>query len=268
MLCYECISLTDIGNKRKVNQDSFIALSDEAFGHSFGVFCVADGMGGLSEGEYASRLATQKTIEWYKKNLTQLKKIWVNEKKLKESLKTLFFEINKIIYEYGIEKNIKVGTTYSLLLLIGNKYYIVHAGDSRIYLKRNDKLFMLTKDQTWVNDQVDKGFMSQEQADNHPKKNVLANCMGCFENPSICTGEGNVMLNDSFLLCSVGLYNLVTADEILCGLGYENMECAAAEFLDAAKGRGGFDNITLLLVKITDTKETENTKKDKVDKNV
>lgn len=249
MLYYESKSVTDVGNKRTVNQDSYIEMRNFFNDKYIGLFCVADGMGGLADGEYASTLATSMSTEWYRNNLEIISKKKINENHLKRDLKELFFSINEKIYLYGKEKNIKVGTTYSLLLLVDNKYYVVHAGDSRIYMKRKDKLFMLTKDQTWVNDQVEKGLMSPEQALHHPKKNVLANCMGCFENPSICMGNGKVELNDTFLLCSDGLYNLMTIDEISRGMSCENLDYISAEMLSTVKDRGGFDNITMLIVK-------------------
>ena len=250
MLCYESLSVTDIGNKRKVNQDNYIALCDNTEHRYIGIYCVADGMGGLSEGEYASGLATQKTVEWYKNNLPLLKKIRINENKLKESLNNLFYAINEKIYLYGKEKSIRIGTTYSLLLLIGNKYYVVHAGDSRIYLKRDGMLYMLTKDQTWVNEQVEQGLMSAQEALTHPKKNVLSNCMGYYEFPSVCTSEGKLLCGDSILLCSDGLYNLVTVDELSAAMDCRDLEYITGELLGLVKSRGGFDNITLLMLHI------------------
>lgn len=253
MFYYESKAVTDIGNKREINQDNLIALQSYTNNKSIGVYCVADGMGGLNDGEYASRLATQESAKWYKKNFRLLSKKTIRYKKLKKSLMDLFYGINKTIYNYGRQKGIRIGTTYSLLLLLGEKYYLVHAGDSRIYLKRNGKLYLLTKDQTWVNEQVDKGLMTTEQAQMHPKKNVLTNCIGCFEVPSVCIGEGSVMLDDSFLLCSDGLYNLVTTDEISMGMSCDNLDYVSAELLNLVKSRGASDNITILLVKVVES---------------
>lgn len=258
MLCYESIAVTDIGNKRKVNQDSYIEIKEYINNKYVGLFCVADGMGGLSDGEYASNTATQMSIQWYRKNIDALTKKRINEKKLNKELKRLFYEINEKIYVYGKQKNIKLGTTYSLLLILNEKYYVVHAGDSRIYMKRNEKLFLLTKDQTLVNDLVDRGLLTKEQAVSHPKKNVLANCIGCFENPCICIGSGNLDINDKFLLCSDGLYNLMTADEIFTSMENENMDCIY-DMLSLVKKRGGFDNITILIVKAVNLFDIEAT---------
>ena len=109
---------------------------------------------------------------------------------------------------------------------------------------------MLTKDQTWVNEQLEKGILSPEQAQNHPRKNVLANCIGCFEEPSICIGDGKIQSGDSFLLCSDGLYNLTTTDEILKGMDCKNIDYMSEEFLRMVKARGAYDNVTLLMIKV------------------
>lgn len=252
MLCYESKAITDIGNHRKINQDNYLCITDFVNNTYVGIFCVADGMGGLSDGEYASRLAVTKTLQWYKEGLQKISKKTYSKNKLKKSLKDLFYAINEEIFGYGRVNSIKIGTTYSLLLLIGNKYFVVHAGDSRIYMKRANHLYMLTKDQTWVNDQVEKGIISPAQAENHPRKNVLANCMGCFENPLICFGEGNVKRDDSFLLCSDGLYNLMLTEEISKGMSCKNIDYIADEFVRVVKQRGAYDNVTILMIKIFD----------------
>jgi serine/threonine protein phosphatase PrpC len=162
----------------------------------------------------------------------------------------LFYDINAAIYNYGQKNGISVGTTYSLLWLADNRYLVIHAGDSRIYLKRGNSLYLLTKDQTWINEQLEHGFISAEQAKNHPKKNVLANCIGCFEIPSICTGEGEVMQNDKFLLCSDGLYNFLSIDEISAGMMNSDMNIGINMMLDLVKQRGAYDNITVSLVSV------------------
>lgn len=250
MLYYDSKAITDTGNYRQINQDSFADIVDHVNNKYIGLFCVADGMGGLSDGEYASKLAIVKTVEWYKHNLHLLGRRTFSRRNIKKKLKRLFYAINTDIFLYGKTKNVKVGTTYSLLLLVGKRYYVVHAGDSRIYLKRKEKLFMLTKDQTWVNEQLEKGTLSPEQAQNHPRKNVLANCMGCFEEPSICMGDGKILGGDSFLLCSDGLYNLTTTEEILKGMDCKNIDYMSEEFLRMVKARGAYDNVTLLMIKV------------------
>lgn len=252
MLCYDVNSVTDVGNIREINQDNYFAYTEIKNDKSVGIFCVADGMGGLRDGEYASCLAVTKTKAWYQEHINMFGKKTPSDKRIVASLKQLFYEINDEIYRYGIDKGIRVGTTYSLLLLTDDRYFVIHAGDSRIYLKRLDKLYMLTKDQTWVNDQLERGLISREQAQNHPRKNVLSNCIGCFEEPSVCIGSGKIAANDSFMLCSDGLYNLVTNEEISQALSCSNLDYTVQNLLARVKERGAYDNITLLMVRIDD----------------
>ncbi|MBQ7264498.1 MAG: serine/threonine-protein phosphatase [Firmicutes bacterium] len=246
MLCCESFSITDIGNKREVNQDSYVALDDYK-NTNMGLYCVADGMGGLTEGEYASRLATQKTIEWYRERYSLFTKKNV-KKNIRKELEALFYNINTKIYLYGRERNIRLGTTYSLILIIGNRYYAVHAGDSRIYLKKEDELFIVSKDETWVNEQVEKGLMTMEEALTHNKKNVLVNCLGYFNSPSISIGEGEIGNEDTFLLCSDGFYNYTDNSEIFNLLSEENKEEHLKNIVEDIKKRGGSDNITAVIV--------------------
>lgn len=257
MLYFDSKAITDVGNKRTINQDNYLNIVTCVNNKYIGVFCVADGMGGLQDGEYASQFAVSETQQWYEKNLAFLVNEKLNENKLIDELKKLFYSINTEIYNYGLLKNSKVGTTYSLLLVIDNKYFVVHAGDSRIYLKRNNDLFLLTKDQTWVNEQLEQGLISLEEAKNHPRKNVLSNCLGCFENPSVCVGNGEIFEDDCFLLCSDGLYNLVTTGEISIGMSDNNFIDIPNMFLRLVKQRGAFDNVTMIIIAITNAmKET------------
>jgi serine/threonine protein phosphatase PrpC len=248
MLCFESRAVTDIGNHRDVNQDGYVEVTDCINNKYVGLYCVADGMGGLYDGEYASRLAVTKTLQWYKSNAKLFRKRNLSINKIRKSLKTLFYSINTAIFNYGQQNGIRVGTTYSLLLISEDRYCVVHAGDSRIYLNRDNKLYLLTKDQTWVNDQLERGFISAEQAQNHPKKNVLANCLGCFKAPSICMGDGVIRENDCFLLCSDGFYNMLTTDEITYGMACDNLRYAIDGMVALVKQRGGYDNITVIMV--------------------
>ncbi|MGI6686120.1 MAG: Stp1/IreP family PP2C-type Ser/Thr phosphatase [Bacillota bacterium] len=241
--------ITNIGLVRKNNEDA--AWSD--LKNQF--FVVADGMGGYVAGEVASVLA-----------IDSLKKVLAEElneagDSPSEILRQAFYQANDRIYQEAREHSeyAGMGTTLTALWIVGNKAYIAHVGDSRVYLIREGKIKTLTLDHSLVGELVREGGLTEEQARNHPQKNVLTRALGCSALVEVDITEVDTFPGDYFLLCTDGLSNLVSAAEMLDIVTPEkkkdrkryvkqDMKVALQNLLDLALARGGYDNITAILV--------------------
>lgn len=228
---------------RSGNEDNF-AVSD--WGNR-GLFIVADGMGGHAAGEVASEMAVQ-TIE---RELQDLKN--PNETGAEDKLAEALRLANRTIHDRTITEVDKqgMGTTASVLLLWEGKYLIGQVGDSRVYLLRDGELQQLTKDHSYVQEQVDAGFLTPEQARYHPYSNVITRCVGASPEVEPDIYQGEVKVGDLFLVASDGLTGMVDDRRLQILL----MSRAAPErkvhaLIAEANGRGGLDNITAIVVQV------------------
>jgi protein phosphatase len=234
---------TDVGMIRSGNEDNF-AVSDWG---DRGLFIVADGMGGHAAGEVASEMAVQ-TIE---RELQDLKD--PNDDDAEEKLAEALRMANRTIHDRTITEVDKqgMGTTASVLVLWESKYLIGQVGDSRVYLLRDGELQQLTKDHSYVQEQVDAGFLTPEQARYHPYSNVITRCVGASPEVEPDIYQGEVKVGDLFLVASDGLTGMVDDRRLQILL----MSRAAPErkvhaLIAEANGRGGLDNITAIVVQI------------------
>jgi len=228
---------------RSGNEDNF-AVRD--WGNR-GLFIVADGMGGHAAGEVASEMAVQ-TIE---RELETLRD--PNDRESGEKLAEALREANRTIHDRTITEVDKqgMGTTASVLMVWESKYLIGQVGDSRVYLLRDGELQQLTKDHSYVQEQVDAGFLTPEQARYHPYSNVITRCVGASPEVEPDIYHGEVRVGDLFLVASDGLTGMVDDRRLQILL----MSRAAPErkvhaLIAEANGRGGLDNITAIVVQI------------------
>ncbi|HSQ29953.1 MAG TPA: Stp1/IreP family PP2C-type Ser/Thr phosphatase [Gemmatimonadaceae bacterium] len=228
---------------RSGNEDNF-AVRD--WGNR-GLFIVADGMGGHAAGEVASEMAVQ-TIE---RELETLRD--PNDREAGEKLAEALREANRTIHDRTITEVDKqgMGTTASVLMVWESKYLIGQVGDSRVYLLRDGELQQLTKDHSYVQEQVDAGFLTPEQARYHPYSNVITRCVGASPEVEPDIYHGEVRVGDLFLVASDGLTGMVDDRRLAILL----MSRAAPErkvhaLIAEANGRGGLDNITAIVVQI------------------
>jgi protein phosphatase len=248
-LTYEvCASfLSDVGCQRQINEDNgrYITPADPELLTSKGMlFVVADGMGGHSGGEIASRLAVEVISRSYYQTAGDVQ----------TSLQKAILEANGKIFDeaYKDRTLFGMGTTCTALVLKQGAAFAAHVGDSRLYLLRNGEIYLLTEDHSAVMQMVKKGLLNLEQARHHPDKNIILRALGSHATVEITTWKHPlpVRLGDQFLLCSDGLYDLVEDAEIKTIL-LENQPHAACESLIAlAKERGGHDNITVGIVSL------------------
>jgi serine/threonine protein phosphatase PrpC len=238
---FEYGNASDIGKKRRVNED-YYANFDTKNGY---VFLVCDGMGGHKGGEKASRIAVQAIKKYLLENI---------HNNMQELLKNAFSYANREILDYALfHTEFKgMGSTCVALLINKKNYYYAHVGDSRLYYSGSE-FKKLTKDHSFVQTLVDMGEISEHEAENHPRKNEINNVLGIeyMKPATVCEFPVIPKKGDSFLLCTDGLYGMVSDVIIRKILMSENtLTEKANELIRLANIAGGYDNITLQIVKV------------------
>jgi PPM family protein phosphatase len=234
---------TDVGMIRSGNEDNFAA---DVNGQR-GLFIVADGMGGHAAGEVASEMAVQILM----RELADVRDLGATatQQKVAASLRLA----NRAIHERTLTEVDKqgMGTTTSLLLIGNGRYLIGQIGDSRVYLLRDGALRQLTKDHSYVQEQVDAGFLTPEQARYHPYSNVITRCVGASPEVEPDMYNGAAQVGDTFLVASDGLTGMVDdwrLQQLL--LARTSPERIVHSLVSEANGRGGLDNITAIVVRV------------------
>jgi serine/threonine protein phosphatase PrpC len=246
---------TDVGMKRTHNEDYFSLMEDEQ------LFIVADGMGGHSSGEVASRLAAETVSEFYQRtkdeDATWPYKMDRNLSYIENRLVCGIKLANYKIYE-AASKDIRfkgMGTTVVTCLINGDKIYIAHVGDSRCYRVRAGGLDQVTRDHSLLEDYKDaKPDMTVEEERNFPHKNVITRALGMRDTVQVDIRTDEVMDGDTYLLCSDGLSGMISDEHIkqILAAG-DDLEKAVAELVDQANRAGGTDNITTLVLQCSNT---------------
>lgn len=251
----KAVVVSDLGNIRTNNEDMglFFKIADENLLREKGyMLIVADGMGGHQAGEVASRMATDIiSHEYFKQNDT-----------VEKNLAKVLTLANKTIFEKASTSDAHkgMGTTCTVLVVIDKAVYYAHVGDSRAYIQKGNSIMQITSDHTYVQELVNNGDITAEEAATHPKRNILTNAMGTKPDMRIDTGKCEHPLeeHDRLLLCSDGLYDYLNAHELKEILIANDIKRAADIMIQQAKARGGHDNITVVLAERTSiTAETE-----------
>lgn len=247
---------TDVGIKRKVNQDvAMLKVAGSKYGRVvFAAIC--DGMGGLQRGEEASDMLCCEYEKWFGNELPLLLKDGVTLETFRQSLERVTFAADSAMKQYAMAQNVQMGTTATLLLLVEDKYYVFHVGDSRIYRITGNHLEQLTTDHTYVRQQVQLGLMSEEQARVSDRKNVLIQCVGASPILKPDVFDGHICEETTFLLCSDGFYHEIRQKEIFEQLSPRSLR--SEEMLQARlqlltewnKERGETDNISSVALKV------------------
>lgn len=250
---------TDLGNVRTNNEDAgtFVKIADENVIREKGyLLFVADGMGGHNAGEVASKIALETISDEYFKKDSHADK--------EKALSNAFVTANKKIYELAqANQSYKgMGTTCTVVVVAGQNIYFAHAGDSRAYIFKNETITQITEDHTYVQQLVKNGDITEAEAIVHPQRNVLINAMGTKPTLRVDTGKAILTFekNDRLLLCSDGLYDYLSDEELAAALFKNPLQEIADYLIAEAKRRGGKDNITVVLAEKTET-ATENESK-------
>ena len=232
---------SDTGLIRKNNEDSFTV--DIGAG-----FCtVADGMGGAAAGEIASSIFVETAAEIFSQSGS-----FSEERKVGQVQKAFILANQRILDHIQSNPDHKgMGCTAEILAITEMGFVLGHMGDSRTYRLRNSQLKQITKDHSLVQDQLDQGIITEEQAAKHLQRNVILRAVGTTQNPSLDLIRGRTYPGDLFLLCSDGLTDMVGDDAILKALtGYPDLPEAVDVLIGLAKDGGGKDNITVVLLQI------------------
>ena len=243
---------SDTGRKRPHNEDSFLVDAE------LGLYVVCDGMGGGNAGEVASRMAIDTILAHFKRpagveapdpddpNLSAA------TNQLAKAVQAANAAVHKASWDNP--KCAGMGTTVVAARLSDNYLSVAHVGDSRLYLYRNGGMQLLTSDHSWVAEQVAQGYMTEEEAEQSPKRNIVTRALGVESTVEIDLAEIPVFDGDQLLLCSDGLTRGVRPPDILGVLAQDGDLAAKADRLvDLANQAGGDDNITVLLISIRDT---------------
>ena len=234
-------SITDTGVWRTMNQDYFFT-SDAPVGNLPNLFIVSDGMGGHKAGEYASRYTVERVVASSSRNTS------------KNPVKVLREAIEKaneiLVQEAGSDESKQgMGTTIVAATIAKKKMCVANVGDSRLYVI-SDTIRQITKDHSYVAEMVRRGKVDPKDASMHPDKNIITRAVGASDKIQTDFFEVDLEEGDMILLCSDGLTNMVTDDEI-CRIIREasGVEEAGKALVDEANKNGGSDNITVVLVK-------------------
>ena len=245
-------AVTDIGIVKKTNQDSAcikIAKTPQQGEIAMAIIC--DGMGGLAKGELASKTVIERFANWFEKELPKRLKSFTWEA-LKAEWTKMIKEQNFKILEYGKSEGINLGTTFSAILIIGDKYMIAHVGDSRIY-RIKDTIEQLTEDQTFIARELKKGTMTPEQAAVDKRSNMLLQCVGASKEVEPAFYFGNISPSTMFMLCSDGFRHVLSNEELLANfqpnITPEQMQQNSEQLVQTVKSRNERDNITVALLK-------------------
>ena len=250
--------LTDVGNVRQVNEDSFLAFEftkvQESRGTPIGFYVVADGMGGHQAGEVASRTVNKIVMDKvYSKEVAP--SLALATRRLDETsesvLTSAFKEANRILYERARAQGNDMGTTLTAALVIGDTATIANVGDSRTYLWRDGILDQVTQDHSLVASMVAAGVLKPSEVRSHPNRNQVYRTLGINPEVEVDTFIVTLQRGDRLLLCSDGLWEMVLDPEIGRIVGRaRSPQDACRKLIQRAKDAGGDDNITVIVVKL------------------
>ncbi len=234
-------SITDIGKKRKLNQD-YVFTSEISVGHLPNLFLVADGMGGHNAGDYASRYTIETIVEEIGSSSNDSPVI-VLEKAIQSA--------NRLIRQKSFEDEdlSGMGTTVVAATIDDDRLCVANVGDSRLYVINNREIKQITRDHSLVEEMVRMGGLQREQARSHPDKNIITRAIGAQDEVEIDFFQMTLSKDDIILMCSDGLTNMIDDEEIRMILqGQRDIVEKAETLVNAANNNGGKDNIAVILV--------------------
>ncbi len=238
---FTCAARTDVGVVRSGNEDNYLMLSDR------GVFIVADGMGGHAAGEVASEMAVRITS----REIGSMRGL--TDEQAGDRVRHAIQAANDAIFNRTLSERDKrgMGTTATVLVLMRGRYLIGQVGDSRAYLLRDGSFTQLTKDHSYVQEQVDAGLLTPEQARVHPYSNVITRCVGASVDVTPDIYFGTLKSGDIVLLASDGLTGMLEDEQLGKILQSEgDPQTWVDKMVNEANRRGGLDNITAIVVRI------------------
>jgi len=233
-----CAGRSDVGRHRSNNEDALLMRPD------LGFVALADGMGGAASGEVASAIFMEAAFQVFSERSPQSSGTAV------DLVQKAFLRANERIMNKARQdpRHTGMGCTAELLAFDDQTYIVGHVGDSRTYLLRDGRLRQITKDHSMVQEQIDKGLITQEEAKTHSMRSVIMRAVGVNETLAIDLIRGKAQSGDLFLLCSDGLSDMVGDDGLLDTLSLSiDLQGRVEKLIDSANRAGGYDNITVAL---------------------
>ncbi|HXC74327.1 MAG TPA: protein phosphatase 2C domain-containing protein [Sphingomicrobium sp.] len=236
-MSFECVSRSDVGLRRKVNEDSILVRTER------GLWAVADGMGGHDAGDVASAMVAEA--------LQRLPIIYGLEQLVDAAIEELR-QVNRRLIDLarsgGHERTI--GTTVVALAIADGHFHCFWAGDSRAYRVRDGAIRRISRDHSLVQDLVDAGMLAANEAEGHVNANVITRAVGVAEVLDVDSSTGDALSGDLFLLASDGLTRVVDDQEILAQLAAKSPDDAADALVDMVLARGAPDNVSLIITRV------------------
>jgi serine/threonine protein phosphatase PrpC len=234
-VAFECFSRTDVGLKRKVNEDSLLVRTER------GLWAVADGMGGHEAGDVASQRVTE--------SLLDLPDVDTLDELVECAIESLQTVNEQLIRLAGADGKKSIGSTVVGLAIADGQYRCFWAGDSRGYLLRDGQIIQLTKDHSLVQDLVDAGMLRPEEAEGHPNSNIITRAVGVAKDLRIDVVGGDARHGDRFLLATDGVTRLVDDREMARELASPPAD-AARRLIETVLSRGAPDNASLIITRV------------------
>jgi len=244
---------TDVGRVRDHNEDAF--LVDK----KLSLYAVADGMGGHAAGEVASTMSVRMVrdaLAAEREVLSEFEKGHggTTRHDIIRLLESSVQQACSAVNQEGVKDETKrgMGTTLDALLIVGNRGFIAHVGDSRIYLYRQGSVHQLTEDHSLINELLKRGRLTREQIDKVQYKNAVTRAVGVYESVEVDVIDFDVLAGDRFLLCSDGLHGYLEEAELPKLFEETSEDQLTQRLVDLANERGGKDNITAVVVRVPD----------------
>jgi protein phosphatase len=251
--------LSDIGLVRENNEDVWGGIEELQF------FVLADGMGGHKGGEVASREAVSHLLKIIKKSFKGKGK---SLEEAKEALQSAIIQVNQLVFKMGkSDHKLKgMGTTLSCIMIYGEEIILGHVGDSRIYRLRDKKLEQLTKDHSLLRELVDMGQISEKSPMDFAYKNIITKAIGTEPRVEPSVEIKDLKAGDIFLLCTDGLTDLLTPHEIEEIVKEpKSLEIIIKKLIQSANDKGGYDNITVVMVKLEEDEKENISRQQRLD---
>ena len=239
--------ITDVGQSREHNEDAI------SWDTRLGLALLADGMGGHNAGEVASILAVD-SVKTSLADVVTPEIVASGVVDYKDAVVDAIGFANREINEQSLEnpEYAGMGTTLVLVLFLNHKLIYAHVGDSRIYRLRGNELKRLTSDHSLVQEMIDNGYLTHEEAQESTSRNLITRALGISEEVEVDIADDDTEIGDIYLLCSDGLTDLVTDQEILNAItqSRDDLEMISSTLVDMANGKGGTDNISVVLAAV------------------
>ena len=243
---------SDVGRVRPLNEDFHRVWQFPVPGGYLTLLAVADGMGGAAAAEVASRLATEVLDESFSRYVEEMRnghQVAGIDKLLDKSLRLA----SRRVYAeaFGQQSKRGMGSALTCVAILKRRAYLGHVGDSRAFLVRGKKIYQLTKDHSWVEEQLARGLLTEEEAEVHEWRNLVTRVLGTRPTVAPDVIELEVQRGDVFVLSTDGLHGLVKPEEILAEIKRtDNRQANVEVMLALANERGGPDNITVVIAEI------------------